>query len=310
MDFTIKPQREYKDRLFKAIFGRDTEESKRWRLDLYNALNDTEYKDPDALELNTIENVIYLTMRNDISFLVDSQMTLFEQQSTFNPNMPLRGFMYFAQLYQMHLAKLGRTLFRSTLTKIPNPKFIVFYNGTRETGDRELLRLSDAFEIKDDSGQYEFTAEMINISQNHNRALQKKCKPLYDYVRYVARVNENKKLGMQVPEAVNMAVDWAIRENLLDGYFKLQKEEILANSLTEFDAEEAYRDIREDGYEEGYSQGISQGVSQKAVEDAVTLIEKYKVNPEDAAKDMGVTVEAVLEKLNEMQASVNSLSGM
>ncbi|MBO7637777.1 MAG: hypothetical protein J6S91_02255 [Treponema sp.] len=224
MDFTIKPQREYKDRLFKAIFGRDTEESKRWRLELYNALNDTSYTDPDALELNTIENVIYLTMRNDISFLVDSQMTLFEQQSTFNPNMPLRGLMYFAQLYQMHLVKLGRTLFRSTLTKIPNPKFIVFYNGTRETGDRELLRLSDAFEIKDDSGQYEWTAEMINISQNHNRALQKKCKPLYDYVRYVARVNENKKLGMQVPEAVNMAVDWAIRENLLDVFLYLTGE--------------------------------------------------------------------------------------
>ena len=291
MDFTIKPQREYKDRLFKAIFGRDTEESKRWRLELYNALNDTSYTDPDALELNTIENVIYLTMRNDISFLVDSQMTLFEQQSTFNPNMPLRGLMYFAQLYQMHLVKLGRTLFRSTLTKIPNPKFIVFYNGTRETGDRELLKLSDAFEIRDDSGQYEWTAEMINISQNHSRALQKKCKPLYDYVRYVARVNENKKLGMQVPEAVDKAVDWAIGENLLDGYFKLQKEEILANSLTEFDAEEAYRDIREDGYEEGYSQGISQ----KAVEAAENFLRMNVLSFEQVSQGTGLPLEQVKE---------------
>lgn len=89
------------DRLFKAIFGRENQQSKQWRLELYNALRGTNYKDPDALEINTIENVIYLTMRNDISFLVDSQMTLFEQQSTYNPNMPLRGFMYFSQLYQM-----------------------------------------------------------------------------------------------------------------------------------------------------------------------------------------------------------------
>ena len=91
--FSIKPQseREYKDRLFKAIFGRNTEQSKRWRLELYNALNGTSYSDPDALAVNTIENVIYLNMRNDISFLVDSQMTLYEQQSTYNPNMPLRG---------------------------------------------------------------------------------------------------------------------------------------------------------------------------------------------------------------------------
>ena len=72
MNFTENTQREYKDRLFKAIFGRDTEESKRWRLDLYNALNDTSYSDPNALELNTIENVIYITMHNDVSFLVDS----------------------------------------------------------------------------------------------------------------------------------------------------------------------------------------------------------------------------------------------
>ena len=71
MNFTENTQREYKDRLFKAIFGRDTEESKRWRLDLYNALNDTNYTDPDALELNTIENVIYITMMNDVSFLLD-----------------------------------------------------------------------------------------------------------------------------------------------------------------------------------------------------------------------------------------------
>ena len=72
------PNREYRDRLFKAIFGRDNEQSKKWRLDLYNALNGTSYTDPDALEVNTIENVIYMTMRNDISFLVDSQMTLYE----------------------------------------------------------------------------------------------------------------------------------------------------------------------------------------------------------------------------------------
>ncbi|MBO4387065.1 MAG: hypothetical protein J5817_08655, partial [Treponema sp.] len=72
MDTASPPNRQYKDRLFKAIFGRDTEESKRWRLELYNALNGTNYTDPDALEVNTIENVIYITMRNDISFLVDS----------------------------------------------------------------------------------------------------------------------------------------------------------------------------------------------------------------------------------------------
>ena len=230
-------QREIKDRLFKAIFGRDNEQSKKWRLELYNALRGTNYSDPDALELNTIENVIYLTMKNDISFLVDSQMTLFEQQSTYNPNMPLRGLMYFSQLYQRHLTKLELTLYGSRLIKIPYPKFIVFYNGDRETEDKEFLKLSDAFENKEKDGDFEWTAELININSNHNNSLQKNCKPLYDYVRYISRIKDNRKKGMSKEEVVNEAVDWAISENLLDGFFKMQKEEILGMSLTEYDEE-------------------------------------------------------------------------
>ena len=254
----------YKDRLFISIFGKDNDQSKKWRLDLYNALRGTNYTDPNSLELNTIENVIYLTMRNDVSFLVDSQMTLFEQQSTFNPNMPLRGLMYFAQLYQMHLSRQRRHLFRSSIVKIPNPQFIVLYNGTRETDDKEFLKLSDAFEKEDKSGRYEWTAELININPNHNQVLQKKCKPLYDYVRYVSRVKENKKKGMSLREAVDDAIEWAIKEDLLDGFFRIQKEAILANSLTEFDEEEFIRDIHQEGYDEGFSNGIRQNAVEAA----------------------------------------------
>ena len=159
--------REYKDRLFKAIFGRNTAESKRWRLDLYNALNGTAYTDPDELKLTTIENVIYVTMKNDISFLIGSkmnlyeqplpygklttscearsrggsQMNLYEQQSSYNPNMPLRGLMYFAQLYQMNLSARGLDLFGSKLVKIPAPSFVVFYNGDRKLPDVSEQRL-------------------------------------------------------------------------------------------------------------------------------------------------------------------------
>ena len=290
----------YKDRLFISIFGKDNDQSKKWRLDLYNALRGTNYTDPNALELNTIENVIYLTMRNDVSFLVDSQMTLFEQQSTFNPNMPLRGLMYFAQLYQMHLAKQGRHLFRTSIVKIPNPQFIVLYNGTRETGDREFLKLSDAFEKEDKSGRYEWTAELININPNHNQALQKKCKPLYDYVRYVSRVKENKKKGMSLREAVDDAIEWAIKEDLLDGFFRIQKEAILANSLTEFDEEEFIRDIHQEGYDEGFSNGISQGISQgirqNAVENAKNLLAMNLLTHEQIAQAVGLPLEKVKDR--------------
>ncbi len=292
MNFTIdsRPERNYKDRLFKAIFGRTTQESKLWRLELYNALNGTSYTDPDALVINTIENVIYLTMRNDISFLVDSQMTLYEQQSTYNPNMPLRGLMYFAQLYQMYLSQQEKDLFRSTLIKIPNPQFVVFYNGATEKPDKTELKLSDAFEIKDDSGAFEWTATMININKNHNSRLQKNCKPLYNYVQYVSRIAENKKTGMSAKEAVTEALDWAISENLLDGFFKQQKEEVLGMSLTEFDEEIAIRGWREDGIEEG----ITIGKQKKAVEAAKNLYTNG-VNIEIIAKSLEMTVEEVKE---------------
>ena len=310
---------EIRDRLFKAIFGRDNPQSKKWRLELYNALRGTNYTNPDDLELNTIENVIYLTMRNDISFLVDSQMTLFEQQTTYNPNMPLRGLMYFAQLYQMHLNKTDKTLFRSTIVKIPNPEFIVFYNGSRKTDDVEYLRLSDAFEKEDKSGAFEWTAKMININPGHNSTLQKNCKPLYNYTQYISRIVENKKKGMSVKGAVNEAVDWAISENLLDGFFKEQKEEILAMSLTEFNAEKVYRDWLAEGREEGFEMGleegreqgraegrvegraegrelgVSEGKNEKAQETAVNLLKMKLGVPEQIAKVTNLTLEKVLE---------------
>ena len=252
---SFKTNREYKDRLFKAIFGRDSEQSKRWRLDLYNALNGTSYTDPDALSLTTIENVIYITMKNDISFLIGSQMNLFEQQSSFNPNMPLRGLMYFAQLYQMYLSARDADLFGSRLVTIPAPCFIVFYNGDRKLPDVSYQRLSDAFEPAGNTEGFEWTAKVINIGGNYNEALQKKCKPLYDYCSYVNRVKQNLKAKMPIRKAVEEALDYAIREKLLDGYFKFQKMEVLNMSLTEFDQEQYDRNRRREGYLDGRDDG-------------------------------------------------------
>ena len=246
----MKQNREYKDRLFKFIFGRDCEESKRWLLSLYNALNGSNYTDTSELTLTTIENIIYITMKNDVSFLIDNQMTLYEQQSSFNPNMPLRGLMYFAELYQIYLSRKHKALFSSKLVKIPSPRFIVLYNGGINKDDVIKLKLSDSFEVPDTSGEFEWTATMININRGHNETLQKNCKPLYDYCRYVSRVKENLK-SFSLSETVNEAVDFAIRENLLDGFFKKQKMEILNMSLTEFDQEEYDYIRRQEGYEDG-----------------------------------------------------------
>ena len=241
-------QPKIRDRLFIAIFGKDNERSKRWRLDLYNALNGTAYTDPDALTLNTIENVIYIKMYNDVSFLVDSQMTLYEQ--------PARP-------------------------------------------ERYKMRLSDAFELEDKSGDFEWTADVININPGKNESLVKSCKPMYDYVRLVGKISANKKAGMKIQRAVNEAVDWAIEENFLEGFVREQKEEIIGMYLTEFNEERAIRGWREEGRAEG--------ALQKAVEDARSFYANG-VSIDIIAKSLDMTVEQVKEIVSgesEAQAQAN-----
>ncbi|MBE6354199.1 hypothetical protein [Treponema sp.] len=263
--YTSGIKRNYKDRLFKFIYGRDNEQSRRWLLSLYNALNDSNYTNTDELKMTTIENIIYITMKNDISFLIDGHMTLYEQQSSYNPNMPLRGLLYFAQLYQKEISDRRADIFGSSIVKIPTPRFVVFYNGLHAAPDISNLRLSDAFEIKDSSNEFEWTATMYNINAGHNESLQKKCISLYDYSRYISFIRENiKKMAME--DAVNDAVEKAIGENLLEGFFRQQKMEVLNMCLTEFNQEEYDRNRRLEGYEEG--------MHNKAIETASKMMKK------------------------------------
>ena len=286
--------RQYQDRLFKAIFGR--EEHKDWLLSLYNALNGSSYTDQSDIEINTIEGIIYVTMKNDISFLIDSQLNLYEQQSSYNPNMPLRGLMYFAELYQKHLTKQDRDLFTTALVKIPTPNFVVFYNGSRNMPDVTKLYLSDAFEIPAESGDFEWTATMLNINAGRNKTLLQKCKPLYYYSCYVDRVKTNVRSGMTKENAVSEAVNFAIQNDFLDGYFKMQKAEVLNMSLTEFDQEaydrHRFNEGKEAGIAEGKAVGIAEGERKNALQNARNF--KHKNIPVDIiAECTGLSVEQV-----------------
>ena len=248
---TTTTQPKVYDHLFIAIFGKDTERSKRWRLELYNALNNTNYTDPDALELNTLENVLFIKMHNDVSFLVDSQMTLFEHQRTTNQNMPLRGLFYFTQLYHKYLKDTDKQLTNSTLIKIPNPNYIVFYNGDTTRDEDYELKLSDAFIYEDKSGRFEWTARVLNINKDYNLSLQKKCKSLYDYIQFTSRIKENKEKGMLTEKAIDEAIDWASQQNLLEGYIREQRAEVKMTLLTEYDEEASIRGWLRDGIIQG-----------------------------------------------------------
>ena len=282
--------RQYQDRLFKAIFER--EEHKDWLLSLYNALNGSSYTDPSAIEINTIEGIIYVTMKNDISFLIDSQLNLYEQQSSYNPNMPLRGLMYFSQLYQKYISKQRKDIYSSALLKIPTPQFIVIYTGSTELDDVKELKLSDSFEVPDTSGRFEWTATVVNISKGHSLKLLEQCPPLRDYAVYVSRIKGNVAAGMTKEDAVNEAMEYSIEHNLLNGYFLEQKMEVLNMSLTEFDQEEYDRNRFNDGKEAGIAIGIAEGERKNALQNARNF--KYKNIPVDIiAECTGLSIEQV-----------------
>ena len=110
-------------------------------------------------------------MKNDMAFLLNIVLNLYEHQSTFNPNMPTRALLYFAKMYEKFIAKHEINIYSSTPKKLPFPQHIVFYNGTRDEPDRQILKLSDLFEKppSDLTPCLECTSLMLNINYGHNR---------------------------------------------------------------------------------------------------------------------------------------------
>ena len=242
----------HKDSLFRIIF-RDKKEL----LSLCNALADTDYQNPDDLTITTLEDVLYIRIKNDISFLLGDHLNLYEHQSTFSPNMPFRGFLYMADLYKPFAA--SQKLYSSKLLKLPTPHYIVFYNGTKEMPDMLDLKLSDAFIHKEFSPAIEVTAHMLNINHGHNRKLMEKCRKLQEYAIFIAAIRRYQETGAELTEALDLAINECIRNNVLSEILKRERMVIMSSILSEFD-EEAYKKvIREDGYEDGFEDGFKNG---------------------------------------------------
>lgn len=235
----LKANVKYKDTLFKKLFGQSKENA----LSLYNAINGTNYTLDDDFEYTMMEDVVYMKSKDDVSFLVGTSLNLYEHQSTYNPNMPLRGLLYFATLYRKMIEGNER-IYRKKLLKIPNPKFIVFYNGISSSvnQDVEKIRLSDAFYTEDKSGEFEWTATMININIGHNKELFEKCSILEQYSIFIHRVRAYNDAMNDFNRAVDKAVDECIKEGILREILEKQKKEGFDLVLTEFD-EEKYEEM-------------------------------------------------------------------
>ena len=246
--------RNYKDRLFRFVF-----KNKKDLLDLYNAINGTDYDNPEELEVNTLENVLYLSMKNDLSFLIDAELNLYEHQSTYNPNMPMRGLLYFAGVYNRHISDLFR----------------------RPNGKKEPC--------------LECQTLMLNINYGHNRELMKKCRRLEEYAIFVDTIRKNQAKGQDLQEAVETAVEGCIAGGVLADILRAQKAEVVQMVLEGFDQEAYEKAMKKEGYEDGYQEGIEQGI-ERGIRGVIRSLKEFDIPKEQILQKLQDTYELTEEE--------------
>ena len=231
-EFRDLVSREHKDRLFCFLFG--NEKNKKYTLSLYNAINGSSYEDPDIIEINTLESVVYLGMHNDVSFLICDEMNL----------------------------------------KLPVPRLVVFYNGKRDRPAEEILRLTDAFGQPDKSDiEVTVRMINVNAGHNRDIIDKCRPLFEYAWLIAEMRRREGQMLTLEeiINEILKkMPDDFEIKsllmENkaevigmLLSEYSEADEMERLKNSYRKEGLEEGRQEGRELGLEEGRQEGRQEG---------------------------------------------------
>lgn len=240
------PNRTYKATIFAMLF-----EDKEHLLELYNAVSGKHYTNPEMLEINTLENAIYMAIRNDISFLIDARLSLYEHQSTYSPNLPLRFLLYISALYSS--VTKDANLYGTKAIELPPPRFVIFYNGKDEQPDRQILKLSDLYTINEECS-LELEAVMLNVNSGHNKELMEMSHTLWEYAEYTARVREYTET-MELEEAVERAIEECIQEGILKEFLEKNRAEAKNMSIFEYDQERHIKQEREEAWEEGRKAG-------------------------------------------------------
>ena len=253
-----KVNRNYKDTVFRMLF-RDRENL----LSLYNAVNGTVYEDVDGLVITTLQDAVYMNYKNDVSFVFDFTLSIYEHQSTVNQNMPLRDLIYVSKVLQGQMK--DQDIYSSRQIKLPTPKFVVFYNGTDEQPEKQTLRLSDAYEKRLEEVELELTVTVYNINYGHNQKLLEACQTLKEYAQYVAAVREYAK-EMPLVEAVESAVDSCIRQGILADFLRKNRAEAIEMSIFEYDEEKHLKSEREIWITEGKQLGIASEIVSMGLE--------------------------------------------
>lgn len=244
-----------------------------YALDVYNAMNDSAYTDPDMIQIMRLENGISLSVRNDASFFINNYLNLYEHQSTYSPNAPLRFLIYLTNLLKTTIRK--RDLYSRKCVQIATPHFAVFYNGTEKRPEKEVLKLSDAFVHHTDTPEIELTVTVYNINPDNNTQLLEKSEVLRSYMIFVNRVRENlehqKKIAQNAPEydeaayeeelevAINEAIDYCVKHHIMEEFFRENRSEVTKSMVLDYTWERREELIRAEEYEDGKREGLEIG---------------------------------------------------
>ena len=226
------PDIKYKDTVFRKLFSDPAR-----LLELYNAMNKSSYTDSSELEINTLDNAVYLGMKNDVSFIFHNELWLYEHQSTVNPNMPLRDLIYAADILASKF--YDKSIYSSVQIKIPSPRFIVFYNGSENFPEQYTYKLSDAYYKNPDDEASEPFLELkvlvININGCYNEDIKRSCKTLSDYQTYVSLVRAY-SATMPIEKAVSTAIEECIGNNVLREFLEKERAVVMSLSVFEFNS--------------------------------------------------------------------------
>ena len=272
-EMPVVADRKYKDRVFRAVF-----KEKKDLLELYNALRGSDYTNPEDLEINTLENAVYMKMKNDLSFLIKGEQKLYEHQSTINPNMPLRGLFYLTDLFRKMIGAEGRKLYGSGRIQISTPYYVVFYNGTQDQPDRQIMKLSDSYTVKGEEPPcLEMTALVLNVNLGHNQELMEKCRKLQEYAQFVAAVRRYREKDADLTTAINHAIDECIQNNILAEFLMKNRAEVMDMLWYEYNEEEHIASEKEISFAEGETAGKIRGKA----EDILELLEDLGEIPQE-----------------------------
>lgn len=289
--------KEYKSDVFSMLL-----QDKKRAMEIYNAINGTDYDDPELVEMTTLDDKSFsLTVRNDASFILDANLSLYEHQSTYCPNMPLRDLLYFASIIQKQIKAQKRDIYGGRILKIPVPHFVVFYNGKEDAPDQYDLRLSDAFEKETEDPEIELVCHVYNINSGKNTPLLSKSQTLREYMYFVDMVRKNNEISGNLEDAIEKAINQCMEENVLRDFLAQHREEVMHVMTLDYTFERRLEMQRAEAIEDGERIGKEIGKEEKLSEQIRKKIQKGKPLDQiaDELEEVPETIRPLYEKIKQ-----------